>query len=179
MPAINSTEKLICLAFATSIQRKLNVPAENVVIQMNKPRDPNWAGGSHYCVIPGATSTNGSGNGAQGGGALEVNQEFSVIYYGDTKLDPHTYSTTALLDQEIGSLDRFEELRQLFAVTWLGNLLNQMLFYVGESKTQWEDPETGVFSREFKWLAMYARALPFQLTITPADIADVLALQES
>ncbi len=146
---------------------------------MEKPRDPNWwTGDRAYCVVPGATAQNGSGDGAQNGGALEVRQEFSVFYYSSTKLDPHTFSTTALLDEAMGTLDRFEELRQLFAVTWLGNLLNQMLFYVREGKTQWEDPATGTYSREFCWQAMYARALPFQLTITEADIADVLALGE-
>lgn len=177
---INSTEKLICMAMATAIARKLNVPPSNALVQMEKPRDPNWwTGDRAYCVIPGSTAENGGGEGCQMGGALQVKQEFSVFYYGSTKLDPHTFSTTVLLDEAVGSLDRFEQLRQLFAVTYLGNLVNQLLFYVREGKTQWEDPQTGVFSREFVWSGMYARALPFQLTITPADIADVLALQES
>lgn len=175
-----STETLIALACATAIARKLNVSLTQSTVQAQKPRDPNWwTGDRAYCTVPGGTILDPSGgNGSQNGGALKVAQEFSIFYYSSSKLDPHSFSTTTLLDEALGTLDRFNELRALFGNTWLGNLVNEKLMYLRESKTQWEDAETGVFSREFVWGAMYARPLPFHLTITPEDIEDVLALQE-
>lgn len=174
---MNSNEKLIALALATSLVRKLPISPSQVAIATEKPRDPSWIGGEHYVVIPGGVRADGGGHGAQDGGAILRRQEFSIIYYGESKMDQYSLSATTLLDSSFGSMDRFEALRQLFALTFLGNLLNEPMFFEREGKCQWEDVESGVFSREFVWTCMYAFSLPGTLTITDADIQDVLDLQ--
>lgn len=176
MPA--STESLICSYFRTALIVKLGLDPSQCSVGIVKVRDSNWQGKPYYLVVPGAARINGPGQGAQYGGSLIRSQEISVIYFGQLNTDQYSLSPEMALNETMGTLDAFERIRQIFAYTFLGNtdgtncLLDEPVMLGTEGQSVLEDPDLGVFSREFRFVVQYAITLPGALTLSLPDVVN-------
>ena len=173
-----STELLICLAFRNGLIEGLQLDPSQVHIGIMKMRDANWQGKPFYLVVPGAARPDGGGVGAQEGGSLIRTQEFSIHFYGQSKLDQYSQSDSALFSETYGTLNNFEAIRQLFAYTFFGTqdgtatLLSEPAQLSRESMTVWEDADNGIFSREFVFTCQYSLVLPSAITLFYSDVAN-------
>lgn len=172
----SSIESQICTAFRNGLILKLDLDPSQCAIAVAKVRDVNWEGKAFYLVVPGASRPSGPGEGAQAGGTLFRTMNVSVWYFGQSKLDQHSLSSTMLTSTTIGTLDEFEAIRQVFAYTIFGysdgsgSLLSRPIFVVSESATILEDPNTGVFSREFVFSCEYGLTMPGEITLFLPEI---------
>ena len=178
MPTLTqpSVESQICTCFRNALIEKLDLDPSQVSIAVAKVFDKNYEGKPFYLVVPGAPRPSGPGQGAQQGGTLFRKMNVSVFQYGQSKLDQHSLSSSMLIDTTIGSLDQAEAIRQVFAYTFFGDadgsncLLSQPLLVVSESAVVIEDPNTGVFSREFVFEAEYGLTMPSGVTLFRSQI---------
>jgi hypothetical protein len=178
-PILNppSPESLICQCFRNGLIVGLGLDPSQATISVAKMFDKNWTGKPFYQVVLGACRPDGPGLGSQAGGTLFRTAEVTVTYYGQSKLDPHSLSSSMVIDA-LGALDAFEAIREVFAYTFFaapdGNnaLLAQPAFLSRESQTLIEDPDTGVFSRDFVFSVQYGVTMPSSTTLTFPQVAN-------
>lgn len=167
-----SIETQLSEGMRNGIVRYLNANPSQTSIAVTKIRDANWVNWPFYLVVPGRVRPDGGGRGAQEGGALIRIQSMSVFLFTKVDLDQYSLSSEQLVNPALGTLDLFEQLRQLFSYTFFGSadgtncLLSEPMWFVGESPTTWEDQETGLVSREFTWEAQYSVPQPGASGIT-------------
>lgn len=176
-----SSEWNIANCFRNGLISKLQLDPSQVRIAMVKPRDFVWIGKPSYLIVPGAAEDDGGGQGGQEGGDLLLVQKFSVHYYGQTKMDQHGMSNTALMDYTMGVFQAFENIKQVFAHTFFGTedgsatWLIQPLYLLRFGQAQWEDENLGIFSRELVYAAHYGESLP-DITLYLEDVANTPAI---
>jgi hypothetical protein len=175
-PIPPSVEKQIVIAFRNGLINGLALDDSQCVIGLTKMVDPAWLGKPLFLVVPGDSRPLGRGDGAQEGGSIMRSMNVSVYFFGRNKLNQHSLSYSAITDNTLGTMDTFEQVRRLFSMTLFGNadgsgaLLTEPLKLVSESKTTWEDEQTGIYSREFVFKCTYTAFLPDYITLTLADV---------
>jgi len=173
-----SPDNQIAQLIANAIQRRMGMNPQDCFVAAAPDYDPKWGGDFIVEVVPGNWQPYGPGNGAQEGGALLREQPFVLWCFYRAKLDQYSRSTMLLIEAERGILDRFEVMRQLFAMTQLPMVdtptvddfaLLEPIEWGGESKTEWEDPSLRVVRRSMTLICRYGENLPGSASIVPAD----------
>lgn len=174
------TPNILLQYCCTAIKRGLNLTDAQCFIAVADTFDPDWVGPTTVLVIPGATSPDGSGHGAQEGGAVFRRQYIRFVTYKKCMLDQYSLSQTSLTQATVGLMDFFESLRQLFKFTQFGingvlysNLLTDIFRYEGESATAWVENNgngTGIVRRDLTYSGPYGEILPNEVTLTIGDV---------
>jgi hypothetical protein len=120
-------------------------------------------------VCPGAVNPDGPGKGSQEGGALERTLMVTVTVWLRLKLDPHRRTAIAMRKYSNSLMSVCAQIRQLMALTWLGDVLTEPVWYVGESATESYDEDGGVYRRDIMFTATRGDALPIALTYIPTS----------
>ena len=179
----NSIETVLAQYMARAIQLGLGLDPSQVTISAQKIANANWVQMPMYQVVPGAERPDGGGQGAQEGGQLNRVQRMSVYIYMKLDLDQYSYSEQRLINPTQGELNLFENLRKIFAMTYVGNqdgsqcLLSEPMYFVSESLTNPEDQNTGLVSREFVWDCKYnitAAIAQSGITVFQSQVANQL-----
>lgn len=167
-----ATEAKIVIYFRNGLIFKLNLDPTQCQIASKKTFDPLWVGKPFYQVVPGESRPAGQGDGAQDGGSLIRVMPVTVTYTNQLNLDQYSASAETLVRLNDGSLQEFEDIRQVFAYTFFGTadgsscLLMEPVRISSESETSWADQESGVYERDFRFSCMYGLTLPSGVTLT-------------
>jgi hypothetical protein len=118
-------------------------------------------------VCPGAVSPDGPGKGSQEGGALERTLMVTVTVWLRLKLDQHRRTAIAMRKYSNSLMTVCAKVRELLALTWLGDVLTEPVWYLGETATDSYDEDGGVYRRDIMFSATRGDALPISLTYVP------------
>lgn len=127
-------------------------------------------------VVPGATQPDNGGMGAQMGGSILRRQHYTLHVYSRFKLDPHGILSQQIIDDTAGLLKFFEDIRDVFGLTFFGNsdgtgaILYEAMRYEGESASRTVDEELGIVKREFSYSCPYGERLPDAVTLNLTDV---------
>lgn len=130
-------------------------------------------------VVPGAVRTDGGGDGSQEGGSLKRKGVITCWVWYRLLTDMRQMSVNILTTQTQGMIDFIESIKTPLSHTYLGNLvqgtpsttqvLTEPLFYVGETKTEWHDPQKGVVYRGITYSGCWEETLPITLTLVDGN----------
>lgn len=167
-----ATESKIVTYFRNGLIFKLGLDPTQCSIASVKTFDALWRGRPYYQVIPGKSRPDGQGRGAQDGGSLIRVMPVAVVFFNTLNLDQYSASAETLVRLNDGSLQEFEEIRQVFAYTFFGSadgsdcLLMEPVMIDSEGETTWTDVDKGVYERTFNFTTMYGLTLPGAITLT-------------
>lgn len=179
-----STPLLLAQYIVAALQRKIiyqgkNIDSASVFISATEIDSVIEAFGIFplFVVVPGPTQPDGDGHGAQDGGSLIRRQHYTIHVYQKFNLDRRGISQQQIIQQTIGLLDIFEQVRDLFALVMFGNadgtdcLLCEPMRYEGELGNIPVDPDLGIVRRDLSYSCPYGTLLPNTVTLTLADLS--------
>ena len=180
-----STPLLLAQYIVAALQRKIiykgkNIDSASVFISATEIDSVISAFGIFplFVVVPGPTQPDSdvSGHGAQDGGSLIRRQQYTIHIYQKFNLDRRGISRQQIIQETIGLLDIFEQVRDLFALVMFGNadgsdcLLAEPMRYEGELGNIPVDADLGIVRRDFSYSCPYGVQLPNAVTLTLADV---------
>ena len=152
---MQTTESQILDTFAAGIQSVLGWTDQQVYPVLA----PSFIDGMPIDVMQvwfGAIATEGGGDGYQQGGSIQRRGTVGVTYFKQLLLDPYRKAEEMLTLEGQGLLENVETVRQFFAMNMLNGLVLEPVSYIGESVTQWEDPEKGLARRDISHSVVWA-----------------------
>lgn len=177
MPDLNLDKPKRILRFmATGIQRKLDLHETQVTPAAYPFYDYRWVDYPQVRVCPQAKSPSGKGNGGQDGGFLARDFGVLVAVFYRCKLDRYGGdSKIAYLEDAEGFADLIEKIRDVFAITQLGDgtAANTLLFenmrWTGDSIPTLVDEELGIIRQDLSFVAPFAVQLGAVTTLNLSD----------
>lgn len=174
---MNVQESLIADYMRNALILGLSLDPSQAKRGAKKTYDPLWRH-PFYLVVPGNSSPYGPGRGAQDGGSLIRSMPMTVTFYDRLELDQYGDSDEVLVNLQDGTLPQFEAIRLVFDYTFFANpdgsdaLLMEPLWVTGESSTEWQDQEGGVYSRDFTFAAVYGQTIKTAISVTRPQVSN-------
>jgi hypothetical protein len=122
-----------------------------------------------FQIVPGAASPDDANGSQDGGGVLFRTMTWDIVLWRRLATDQASRSADVLVREGLGVLDDMENLHAVLGHTYLGDLLVEPIFYVGESDTTWFDEKRKIVRRSQTWRVKWARTIPSTLTLVESD----------